>query len=257
MTLEKQWISFNTILRKEITRFIRIWPQTILPSIVTVSLYFLIFGAFLGPKIGEVSGFTYMEFVIPGLVMLGVVTNSFSNVASSFFSSKFQKNIEELLISPTPGYVVIAGYAAGGVLRGLIVGTLVAIVAFIFSGISVFSYFIIMAFMAMTAALFSVAGFINGMLAKKFDSITVVPVFVLTPLIYLGGVFYQIDFLPQFWQTVSKINPMFYIISGFRYGFLGISEVNILSSALILLLFTTAFTMLSYYLFKKGYGLRE
>jgi len=250
-------ISFLTIIRKEVTRWMRIWPQTLLPSVVTISLYFLIFGAFIGSQIRDINGFSYMEFIVPGLIMMAVITNSYTNVVSSFFGSKFQRSIEEILVSPTPTGVIIIGYCLGGILRALAVAVLVTIVSLLFVPMNAFSWPIIVLFVVLTSLLFSLAGLINGVFAKKFDDVTIVPTFVLTPLTYLGGVFYSIAALPAFWQTVSKFNPVLYLVNGFRYGFLGFSDVSVWISLGALTAFTLALFILAYRLIERGVGLRE
>ena len=188
-----------TIVRKEIRRYLRIWTQTLLPSAITMSLYFVIFGSLIGSRIGEMGGFTYMQFVVPGLIMMAIVTNSYSNVVSSFFGSKFNHSVEELLVSPTPNYVILMGYVVGGVSRGLLVAVVVTLVSLFFTHLHIHSYFIVVVIVLMTSTLFALAGFINAVYANSFDDISIIPTFVLTPLIYLGGVFYSMDLLPDFW----------------------------------------------------------
>jgi ABC-2 type transport system permease protein len=227
MTAAQQWIAFCSILRKEIKRFTRIWVQTLLPPAITMALYFVIFGKLIGSRIGDMGGFNYIQFVAPGLIMMAVLTNSYSNVVSSFFSAKFQRSIEEVLVSPTPNYIILLGYTLGGVARGLAVGILVTLLSFFFTDLPVHNWFITLAFVLMTAMLFSLAGFINAVYANSFDDISIIPTFILTPLTYLGGVFYSISLLPEFWQTVSKFNPILHMVNAFRYGILGITDVNI------------------------------
>lgn len=227
MTAAQQWIAFCSILRKEIKRFTRIWVQTLLPPAITMALYFVIFGKLIGSRIGDMGGFNYIQFVAPGLIMMAVLTNSYSNVVSSFFSAKFQRSIEEVLVSPTPNYIILLGYTIGGVARGLAVGILVTLLSFFFTELPVHNWFITIAFVLMTAMLFSLAGFINAVYANSFDDISIIPTFVLTPLTYLGGVFYSISLLPEFWQTVSKFNPILHMVNAFRYGILGITDINI------------------------------
>ncbi|MEW5250326.1 ABC transporter permease [Microbulbifer sp. 2201CG32-9] len=221
------WTSFCTILRREVRRFMRIWPQTLVPPVITMSLYFVIFGSLIGRRIGEMGGFSYMEFVVPGLIMMAVITNSYSNVASSFYSAKFQRNVEELLVSPTPNWVIMAGYVLGGVSRGLIVGCVVTLIALSFTNLQVQHLGLTIAIVFLAAILFSLAGFINAMFANSFDDISIIPTFVLTPLTYLGGVFYSIDMLSPFWQGLSKLNPVLYMVNAFRYGVLGVSDINV------------------------------
>jgi ABC-2 type transport system permease protein len=227
VSAREQWVAFWTIFTKEIRRFTRIWIQTLLPPVITMSLYFVIFGALIGSRIGKMDGFDYMSFVVPGLIMMSVITNSYANVVSSFFSAKFQHSIEELLVSPTPNYIILAGYVSGGVARGLLVGLLVSIVSFFFTGVAIHNLGIIILVVFLTSTLFATAGFLNAVFADSFDDINIVPTFVLTPLTYLGGVFYSITLLPEFWQAVSKLNPVLYVVNSFRYGFLGITDINI------------------------------
>lgn len=227
MKIEAQWIAFSTILRKEIRRFTRIWVQTLLPPAITMALYFVIFGALIGARIGEMGGFSYMEFVVPGLIMMSVLTNSYSNVVSSFYGAKFQHSIEEVLVSPTPNYVILCGYVFGGVARGLIVGVIVTCLSLFFTDLQVYNLAVTVAIVFLTATVFALAGFINAVYANSFDDISIVPTFVLTPLTYLGGVFYSISLLSEFWQGVSRLNPILYMVNVFRYGMLGVSDVNV------------------------------
>ena len=257
MDITEKLIALNTILSKELRRFLRIWIQTIVPPVTTMSLYFIIFGNLIGSQIGDIKGFTYIQFIVPGLIMMSVITNSYINVCSSFYSTKFQKSVEELLISPTPNSVIIMGYSLGGVARGIIVGAVVLLVALFFTQLSLHSSLYLILFSVLTSTLFSLGGLINGIYAKKFDDISIVPTFVLTPLTYLGGVFYSIDQLPEFWQGVSKLNPILYMINGFRYGFLGISDVDPASSAAILMVFIGILFWMNLHLLRKGVGLRS
>ncbi len=246
-----------TIIRKETSRLFRLWSQTILPSAITTSLYFLIFGTFVGSQVRGIGGFSYMQFIVPGLVMMAVLTNAFQQVVSGFYFAKFTKSIEEILVSPTPNYVVIAGYVTAGLIRGLVVGTAVLFVSLLFAHLSIHSIPIILAFGILTAVLFSMVGLLNALYAKNFDQIAIVPTFVLTPLTYLGGVFYSILLLPPLWQNVSKFNPILYMVNGFRFGFLGISDVSVLMSFFILLSLIVIFLLLLLYLFRRGAGLRN
>lgn len=258
MNAQGLWTSFYTILRRDIVRIFRIWPQTFLPSVVTSMLYFLIFGAFLGSRIGTIGDTPYVLFVVPGLVMLAIMMNAYSNVAFTFFSSKFfARSIDEILVSPTPPSVIIAGFVAGGVVRGVLIGILVLFVSLIFTPLVVMHPFTVALFFILSSIIFSLAGLVNGVYAKSIDGVNIVPTFVLTPLIYLGGIFYSIQTLPQFWQTVSHFNPVFYLINGFRYGFLGYSDVSL--SVCLLVLVGLALTLLGFnwYLLKKGLGLRQ
>ena len=256
MNKSLSYIAFCTIVRKEITRFLRIWPQTLLPSAITQSLYFLIFGKFIGSQIANINGVSYMEFIVPGLVMMAVMNNAFTNVVSSFFSSKFQRNVEELLVSPTPDWVILAGYVVSGSLRGLLVGLLVFGIAIFFAHPQIHHLGIIVVFILFTSSVFSLGGFLNGMLAKKFDDVSIFQTFLLTPLIYLGGVFYSINNLPAVWKNVSYFNPIIYMINGFRYGFLGISDVSVLGSIGTLVALVVVLTAVNLYLLKNGIGLK-
>ncbi|OGG76494.1 ABC transporter permease [Candidatus Kaiserbacteria bacterium RIFCSPLOWO2_01_FULL_55_19] len=258
MPLEKQFISFYTIVRKGVIRIFRIWSQTLLPPLVTSVLYFAIFGTILGSRIGELDGVPYILFVVPGLVMLSVITSAFMEVASTFFFAKFfSRNIDEVLVSPTPTLVIIAGFITSGIIRGMLVGVLVLIVSFFFALPSVAHPLIVLLFLFLSSLVFSLGGLINGIYAKSFDSITIVPTFVLTPLVYLGGVFYSIHSLPPLWQTLSLANPVFYIINGFRYGFLGTSDVSIFICTAVLLLLTGILLGVNWYFLKKGLGLKQ
>jgi ABC-2 type transport system permease protein len=258
MSPEKQFISFYTILRKGFVRIIRIWPQTLLPSVVTSVLYFAVFGNILGARIGQLQGVPYILFVVPGLVMLAVITNSYTDVATTFFVSKFfSRNIDEVLVSPTPPSVIIAGFIGSGVIRGMLVGSLVMIVSLFFSLPSVVHPFVVILFLFLSSLVFALGGLINGIYAKSFDGISIVPTFVLTPLVYLGGVFYSIHSLPQLWQTVSLFNPVFYIINGFRYGFLGTSDVSLTTCFFVLLALMLALLSANIYFLKKGLGLKQ
>ncbi|ATC58934.1 MULTISPECIES: ABC transporter permease [Vibrio] len=250
------WTAFCSLLTKEINRFTRIWVQTLVPPAITMTLYFIIFGNLIGSRIGQMNGFSYMEYIVPGLIMMSVITNSYSNVASSFFSAKFQKNIEELLVAPVPNYVIIAGFVMGGVVRGLLVGTIVTLVSLFFVDLKVDHWGIIAATVFLTSVVFALGGMINAIFAKTFDDISIIPTFVLTPLTYLGGVFYSISLLPDFWQAVSKINPIVYMVNAFRYGFLGVSDVGIVTSFSVLGIFVVALYGIAHYLVSRGIGLR-
>ena len=249
MNAQHQWIAFCTIVRKEIRRFTRIWVQTLIPPVITMCLYFVIFGQLIGSRIGHMSGFDYMSFVVPGLIMMSVINNSYSNVVSSFYSAKFSKSVEELQVSPTPGHIIIFGYVFGGTLRGLCVGAIVSVVSLLFADLNIQHLGITILVVFLTSLLFSIAGMINAIFANSFDDISIIPTFVLTPLTYLGGVFYSISLLPEFWQGVSQFNPILYMVNAFRYGFLGVSDVNIgLSlagiSAFLIVLYTYCWWLL-------------
>ncbi len=258
MTPYQTWISFYTIVRKDVVRMIRIWSQTFLPSVVTSVLYFLIFGTFLGERIGDVHGIPYITFVVPGLVMLAVVTNSYMNTSFTMFVAKFfSRNIDEILVSPTPPWVIVAGLVAGGVMRGIIIGFLVMIVALFFTDLAIVNFFVVLVFLILTSIIFSIAGLINGVYAKSMDGINLVPTFVLTPLVYLGGVFYSTDALPPFWAGLTKFDPIFYVINGFRYGLSGVADVSLWFSFSILLVLAVVFFGIAWYLIKTGLGLRQ
>jgi len=257
MKMAEQWIALSTIVRKEIVRFTRIWVQTLLPPVITMGLYFVIFGQLIGSRIGQMDGFSYMEFVVPGLIMMSVITNSYSNVVSSFFGVKFQKSVEELLVSPTPNYIILLGYVLGGVSRGLLVGFIVTLVSFFFTNLTIHSLPITIAIVFMTAVVFSLAGFFNAVFARTFDDISIVPTFILTPLTYLGGVFYSISLLPPFWQSVSQLNPILYMVNAFRYGILGISDININYAFFGVLVFIILLTVICLRLLARGTRLRS
>ncbi len=258
MPIEKQFISFYTMLRKGMVRIIRIWAQTLLPSLVTSTLYFTIFGTILGSRIGALDGVPYMLFVVPGLVMLSVITSAYTETAMTFFMGKFfARNIDEILVSPTPPWIIIAGFVANGVARGVIVGILVLIVSLFFALPSVAHPLIILLFLFLSSLVFALAGLINGIYAKGFDGIMIVPTFVLTPLIYLGGVFYSIHSLPAIFQKLSLLNPILYIINGFRYGFLGTADVSIWLCIGVLLGLAAIFIGINWYFLRKGLGLKQ
>ncbi|WP_027711248.1 ABC transporter permease [Dickeya chrysanthemi] len=251
------WVALQSIWIKEVNRFARIWIQTLVPPVITMSLYFIIFGNLIGNRIGEMGGFSYMQFIVPGLIMMSVITNAYANVASSFFSAKFQRNIEELLVAPVPTHIIIAGYVGGGVARGICVGVLVTAVSLFFVPLQVHAWWMVVVTLLLTAMLFSLAGLVNAVFAKTFDDISLIPTFVLTPLTYLGGVFYSLSLLSPFWQTVSKLNPIVYMISGFRFGFLGIHDVPLPLTLMVLLAFIVVFYGLSWWLIERGRGLRS
>ena len=257
MTWRRQWVGFSTIVVKEVRRFTRIWPQTLLPPAITMTLYFVIFGNLIGSRIGSMGGFDYMTFIVPGLVMMSVIQNSYGNVVSSFFSTKFQRSIEEMLVSPMAPSTILLGFVIGGVVRGLLVGMIVTALSLFFTRLHVEHIGITMLVVLLTAVLFSLGGFINAIFANKFDDVTIVPTFVLTPLTYLGGVFYSIDLLSDFWRSVSLFNPVVYIINSFRYGLLGVSDVDVGMSLLAVALFTIAFYALALGLLRRGTGIRQ
>jgi len=252
-----EWVGFSTIVIREFQRIVRIWAQTILPPTVTATLYFVIFGSLIGRRVGLVGGFGYMQFIAPGLIMMTVITNSYGNVVSSFFGAKFGKHLEELLVSPLPNWLILSGYVAGGMLRGVLVGSVVTLVALFFTRLAVHHVLAVLAALLLTSAVFSLGGFMNALFAKNFDQISWFPTFVLTPLTYLGGVFYSVGMLPAWAQLVSRANPILYMVSAFRYGFLGTSDVDLALAFGIMvgaavLMFGTALVLLS-----RGVGIRD
>lgn len=256
MKASQQFTALATITRKEVKRFTRIWVQTLLPPVITMALYFIIFGALIGSRIGQMGGVDYMSFVVPGLIMMSVITNSYSNVASSFFSTKFQRSIEEILVSPTPNYIILLGFVLGGTLRGLAVGFIVTVVSLFFTDLNIHSYGVTISVVVLTAILFSVAGFLNALFARNFDDISIIPTFVLTPLTYLGGVFYTISMLPSFWQSVSQANPVLYMVNAFRYGVLGISDINLTVAFSAIIAFNVLLVTTALYFLNSGRRLR-
>jgi ABC-2 type transport system permease protein len=238
-------------------RFIRIWVQTLIPPAITMALYFVIFGNLVGSQIGDMDGFKYIEYIIPGLIMMSVITNSYSNVVSTFFTAKMFGHIQEMLISPVPNHVILMGYIGGGMARGLMVGLIVTLVSLFFSSLTIEHPIITIAVVILTSMLFSIAGLINAVYAKSFDDITIIPTFVLTPLTYLGGVFYSINMLSDFWQNISLANPVLYMVNGFRYGILGVSDISPAASFSLLIVFIVALYSYAYYLLKKGVGIRS
>ena len=259
MTLQDQMTALKTILLKEIFRFTRIWVQTILPPAITMALYFVIFGKLIGGAIDSSAsdGYSYIDYIVPGLIMMSVITNSYSNVVSSFYSAKYQGHIQELLVSPTPNLIILIGFIGGGVVRGLLVGAVVTIVSLFFTDMSVQHPFLTVLTLILTSVLFATAGLINAVYAKSFDDISIVPVFVLTPLTYLGGVFYSIKLLSPFWQTMSLVNPVLYMVNGFRYGILGVSDISIYVSLAIITIFSAILFSIAYFLLDKGVGIRN
>jgi len=250
------WIGYQTILIKEVTRIVRIWAQTVIPPVITMSLYFVIFGAIIGRRVGEMGGMPYMEFIVPGLIMLTIITNSYGNVTSSFFGAKFGKHIEELLISPLPPWIILLGYISGAVIRALTVGILVWLVASLFAGFQMHNILVTLSILILTSVAFALAGFINGIYAQKFDDISIIPTFVLQPMTYLGGVFFSVSLLPGFWQQVSLINPIVYMVNAFRYGLLGVSDVPLWVAYAIIIGFGSALYAICLHLLNRGVGLR-
>lgn len=256
MLASEQAVALGTILVKEIQRFSRIWLQTVIPPVITTSLYFIIFGNIIGSRVGEMEGYRYMDFIVPGLILMSVITNSYSNVVSSFFSAKFQRNIEEMMVSPMPNHVILLGYVGGGIARGLAVGFVVTLVSLLFTELRVHNVLVLTSVVLLTSALFSLGGLINGIFARSFDDISIVPTFVLAPLTYLGGVFYSITLLPGFWQSASRVNPILYMVNAFRFGFLGHSDISVQVSFAIIIGFIAVLFGFSLYLMNRGYGLR-
>jgi ABC-2 type transport system permease protein len=256
MKLDAQYNAFITIAIKEFLRFIRIWLQTVVPPAITVALYFIIFGELIGSQIGDIDGFSYMDFIVPGLILMSVISNAYANCVSSFFSAKFHRSVEEMMISPLPNYIIVAGFAAGGMLRGIIVGLVVTAVSMLFTRIEVHSYGVTIAVFVLTSVLFALAGFINAVYARTFDDISIIPTFILTPLTYLGGIFYSIHMLPEFWQKVSLANPILYMINAFRYGLLGVTDIDLTTAFLIILLFITGLFLFAIWLLQKGVGIK-
>ena len=257
MDWQAQWNAFSTLVVKEYNRIMRIWVQTIVPPAITMTLYFIIFGNLIGSRIGEMGGYSYMQYIAPGLIMMSVITNSYGNVVSSFFGAKFARHIEEMLVSPMPNSLILLGHVAGGVVRGIFVGAGVTVIALFFTDLSMVHPLITVSTVVLTATVFSLAGFINAVFAKKFDDISIIPTFVLTPLTYLGGVFYSISLLPDFWETVSKANPILYMVNAFRYGILGTSDIGIGTAYAIILAAIAILYAFSLHLLKTGKGLRE
>lgn len=250
-------IALLTIVTKEVRRFMRIWPQTMLPPAITTALYFLIFGTLMGQRIGEIAGASYMDYIVPGIILMSVISHSYANVVSSFYSTKFQRHIEELLVSPVPNWVILAGYVSGGVCRGLLVGTVVIGISLLFTTIPVIHLGLSCLVFLLTAILFALAGFINAVFADSFDDISIIPNFILTPLTYLGGVFYSVDMLPELWQKVSLANPILYIVNSFRYGLIGVTDIDITLALTMIISFIVALIIFSLYLLNKGVGIKQ
>jgi ABC-2 type transport system permease protein len=256
MNFSQQMTALKTIATKEFLRFTRIWIQTILPPAITIGLYFLIFGEIIGSQIDDIDGYRYMDYIVPGLVLMAVITNAYANVVSSFFSAKFHHSIEEMLVSPLPNYIILLGFVSGGVARGIIVGIIATIVSLFFSDLHIHSYLVTFAVFILTSVLFALAGFINAAYAKSFDDITIIPTFVLTPLIYLGGVFYSIKMLPEIWQNISLVNPILYMVNAFHYGILGVSDIDVSTAFIIIIAFIVVLFYFALRLLRNGVGLK-
>lgn len=256
MTFDQQLIAFRTIILKESMRFLRIWVQTVVPAAITMGLYFVIFGNLIGSQLAPIKGLNYVDYIVPGIILMAIINNSYSNVVSSFFSAKFQRHIEEMLVSPMPNYLILLGFVGGGLLRGMVVGVVVTIVAAFFTELHVHNVFIVVFVAVLTSILFALGGFINAIYAKTFDDISIIPTFVLTPLIYLGGIFYSVEMLPGFWQSISYFNPILYMISAMRYGMLGVSDINVATALLIIVGFVAGLYIYCIYLLRKGTGIR-
>ena len=251
------WIAYLTIARKEIRRFMRIWVQTIFPPVVTMALYFIIFGNLIGQRIGEMDGMTYVDFIMPGLIMMSIITNSYANVVSSFYGAKYSRHIEEMQVAPVPNLVILLGFITGGIARGLCVGIAVTLVSLFFTEFRIHDPLVILLVAVLTSSLFAMAGLINAIFANSFDDISIIPTFVLTPLTYLGGIFYSIRLLPEFWQQVSLGNPILYMVNSFRYGFRGSSDIELGSALAVILLFNAGLFAASLFLLNRGTGIRQ
>ena len=258
MSTSTNLVALQTLVRREIVRIMRIWTQTLIPPAITMTLYFVVFGKLIGGRIGTIEGgFSYIQYIVPGLVMMSIITNSYGNISSSFFGAKFSRSVEEMLVSPMPNWVILLGYVAGAVTRGLVVGVLVLLIALFFTSLHVVHPIITFLSVLLGATIFSLAGFVNAVFAKKFDDIALVPTFVLTPLTYLGGVFYSINMLGEPWQTISRVNPILYMVNAFRFGVLGITDVNIWIAFVVMLGFVVALSIVALQLLQRGIGLRS
>lgn len=257
MTTRKQLIGFQTIVRKEYIRVMRIWVQTIIPPAITMTLYFVIFGTIIGKRVGQMGGFEYMQYIAPGLIMMSVITNSYGNVVSSFFSAKTHRHLEEMLVAPLPNFYIILGHTIGGVFRGLLVGTVVTVVALFFTQLEINNLLITISVVVLTSFVFSLGGLLNAMLAHTFDEIAIIPSFVLAPLTYLGGVFYSISLLPDLAQRASMLNPVLYMVNAFRYGMLGISDISIVQAYAIIIGFAVGLFSICMILMNRGVGIRD
>lgn len=253
----RNWTALYTVARREVVRILRIWGQTLVPPAITMTLYFLIFGGLIGSRVGTMDGIKYMDFIVPGLVMMSVIQNSYGNISSSFFGAKFGRHVEELLVSPMPNWVILGGYVAGAVLRGLLVGIIVLCIGMLFTKVRLPHPFVTLTTVLLGATIFSLAGFVNAVYAKKFDDVAIVPIFILTPLTYLGGVFYSVKLLPGWAEALTHANPIFYMVNAFRYGLLGVSDVPVWVAYVLMLGFVVALAALALWLLKRGVGLRS
>ncbi len=253
----KYWTAYITITRREVLRFARIWVQTIVPPVVMVSLYFIIFGNLIGSRIGNMDGMDYIDFIMPGLVMMSVITNSYANVVSSFYGAKYSHHIEEMLIAPIPNIVIVLGFVTGGIVRGSCVGIAVTLVSLLFTEFTIYQPLVVVGVAFLTSFLFSLAGLINGVFANSFDDVSIVPTFILTPLTYLGGIFYSIKLLPEFWQQVSMINPILYMVDSFRFGFRGVSDLTLNTAILVIIGFIMVLFSVALILLNRGTGIRQ
>ena len=254
---QRNLVALGTIVRREVQRILRIWGQTLVPPAITMTLYFLIFGNLIGSRVGRMDGIRYMDFIVPGLVMMSVIQNSYGNISSSFFGAKFGRHVEELLISPMPNWVILWGYVAGAVLRGLMVGVIVLLIAMFFTPVRVPHPLVMASTLLLGATIFSLAGFVNAVYAKKFDDVAIVPTFILTPLTYLGGVFYSVKLLPGWAEAATHANPIFYMVNAFRYGLLGQSDVPLWVAYALMLGFVVALSLFALWLLRRGVGLRS
>ena len=250
-------VALNTILSREVNRIVRIWGQTLVPPAITMTLYFVIFGNLVGSRIGQMGGFAYIDYIVPGLIMMSVIQNSYGNIVSSFFGSKFGRYVEEMLVSPMPSWVILAGYVGGALARGLMVGAIVLAISFFFTRIQLHHPWVTLSTFVLASVVFALAGFVNAVYAKKFDDIAIVPTFILTPLTYLGGVFYSVELLPEFWQRVSQLNPILYMVNAFRYGLLGVSDVSLVTAYAVMIGAIVVLGAFSLYLLERGVGLRS
>lgn len=256
-TMQRNLVALGTIARREVTRILRIWTQTLVPPAITMTLYFLIFGGLIGSRIGTMDGIGYMDFIVPGLVMMSVIQNSYGNISSSFFGAKFGRHVEELLVSPMPNWVILGGYVAGAVLRGVLVGAVVLMIATLFTEVRMPHPLVTLTTVLLGAVIFALAGFLNALFAKKFDDVAIVPTFILTPLTYLGGVFYSVTLLPDWAEAATYANPIFYMVNAFRYGLLGVSDVPVWIAYALMVGFTVVLGTICLVLLRRGVGLRS